>query len=84
MHPLQSALVVDRVLRVSQVKDDTAVGASTATGLKDALKVDGAVEVQAAILEHVNPVSLVVTGSVDDGDLFRVLASLSSTSACSE
>lgn len=47
------------------------MGTSTATGLKDTLKVNGAVEAQAAIIEDINPVSLVVSRSVDDGNLVQ-------------
>lgn len=86
-------LIVDRVLRVSQVENDAAVRAlfcvlasipefskkgqrgrekthSTTTGLaEDALKVNGAVEVEGAVLQDVDPVSLEVGSRVENGDL---------------
>lgn len=63
-------LVVLGVLGVSKVKDDSTVRSGTTAGLgKDVLKVNGAVEAEGAIIVDVNPVALVVTGSVDDGDL---------------
>ncbi|EEY14371.1 predicted protein [Verticillium alfalfae VaMs.102] len=63
-------LVVLGVLGVSEIVDDRRVRAGTTTVAgEDALKVDGAVEAEAAIVVDVDPVSLVVTGGVDDGDV---------------
>lgn len=66
-----SAVLVELgVLRVGQVKDNTAVGTGTTTANgEDVLKVDGAVEAKRAILKDVNPVTLVVSGGVKHGDL---------------
>jgi hypothetical protein len=68
---LEPSLVVDGVLRVSKIIDDTAVRTGTTTRFEDALKVNGAVEVQGSIVKDINPVRLVVTRSVDDRDLFN-------------
>jgi hypothetical protein len=63
-------LVVLGVLGVSEVKDDGAVRSGTTAGLgEDVLKVNRAVEAEGAVLVDVDPVTLVVTRSVDDGDL---------------
>lgn len=69
--PLQGqTLVVDRVLRISEIKDDSTVWSRTATGLgKDLLKVNGAVEAKRSIIVDVNPVTLVITRSIDNRDL---------------
>lgn len=63
-------LVVDGVLRVSQVEDDRAVRTGTTAAFsEDVLKVDRPVEGEGAIVVDVNPVNLVVTRGVEDGDL---------------
>lgn len=69
--PLQGqTLVVDRVLRISEIKDDNTVRSRTTTSLgKDLLKVNGAVEAKRSIIVDVNPVTLVVTRGIDDRDL---------------
>lgn len=65
-----SRLVVDRVLRISEIKYDNTVRSGTTSGLgKDLLKVNGAVEAKRSIIVDVNPVTLVITRSVDDRDL---------------
>lgn len=51
---MPSALVVERVLGISQIKDDTGVGLSTTTVLKLLAKVNSPVEAQAAILVDIN------------------------------
>ena len=45
-------------------------GTTTAAG-EDVVEVDGAVEGERAIRKDVNPVSLVVSRSVEDGDLYK-------------
>lgn len=69
--PLQrQALVVDRVLRISEIKDDSTVRSRTTTSLgKDLLKVNGAVEAKRSVIVDVNPVTLVISRSVDNRDL---------------
>lgn len=68
--PHTNPLVVLGVLGVSKVKDDSTVRSGTTAGLgEDVLKVNRAVEAERAVLVDVDPVALVVTGSVDDGDL---------------
>jgi hypothetical protein len=58
------------VLRVSEVVNDRRVRARATTVLReDALEVDGSVEAEASIIEDVDPVRLVVTWGVEDGDL---------------
>lgn len=64
-----SALVVERVLGISQIKDDTGVGLSTTTVLKLLAKVNSPVEAQAAILIDIDVQSLEVSGSIDDANL---------------
>ena len=44
---------------------------STAILGEDGLKIDGAVEAQSTVGQDVNPVGLVVTRCVEDGDLFQ-------------
>ncbi len=64
-------LVVNRVVRIRQVKDDGRVrtGASSRGG-KDLLEVDSAVEAETAVREDINPMALVIARSVQDRDLF--------------
>ena len=75
-------LVVDGVLGVSQVENDRAVGPGTTAILKDALKVNGAVEVERAIVVDIYPVRLVVTGGVEDGDLHSRVSTFFLFSLC--
>jgi hypothetical protein len=64
------ALVVDRVLRISEIKDDSTMRSCTTTSLgKDLLKVNGTVEAKRSVIVDVNPVTLVISRSVDDRDL---------------
>lgn len=66
IHPL----VVLGMSRISQIKDDARVRASAAAVLgEDGLEVNSAIEAESAVGQDVNPVGLVVTGSVQDRDL---------------
>lgn len=44
---------------------------TTTVAGEDAFEVDGPVEAEAAVVEDIDPVRLIVTGSVEDGDLER-------------
>lgn len=70
------SLVVYGVLRISQVKDDGTVrsGTTTVAG-EDVIEVNGAVEAQGTIVVDVNPVTLVVSGSIEDGNLVKAFVS---------
>ena len=62
-------LVVDRLLRISKVEDDSGVRLrATAVG-KLLGEVDGAVEAERAVIVNVNVQRLEVGGSVDDTDV---------------
>lgn len=64
------ASVILGVSRISQIKDDARVRASAAAVLgEDGLEVNSAVEAESTVGQDVNPVGLVVTGSVQDRDL---------------
>lgn len=63
------SLVVDGVLWVSEVKDNTGVGLSAATVGELLAKVDGAVEGQATIFLDIDVERLEVGGGVDDTNL---------------
>jgi len=70
-----NSLVVLGVLGISQVEDDGRVRASTtAVAGEDALEIDGPVEAEAAVVEDIDPVRLVVARSVEDGDLEREIS----------
>lgn len=73
-------LVVLGVLWVSEVKDDNTVRSGTATGLgEDVLKVNRAVEAEGAVVVDVDPVALVITRCVDDGDLQKDVSGVKSS-----
>lgn len=68
-----SHLVVDRVLGISQIEDDGAVRTSTTTAVsKNVLKVNGSVETQRTVLVDIDPMALVITRGVENGDLQHV------------
>lgn len=59
--------IVDWVLRVCEVKDDNAVGSGTATSFgEDLLKINGTVEAERPVVVDIDPMTLVITGSVDN------------------
>lgn len=62
-------LVVNRVLRISEVEDDRRVRLRATTVGKLPGEVDGAVEAERAIIVDVNVQRLEVGGSVDDTDI---------------
>ena len=62
-------LVVDRLLRVSEVKDDSGVRLRATTVGKLLGEVDGAVEAERAIIVNVNVQRLEVSRSVDDANV---------------
>ena len=59
--------------RVRQVVDDRRVGtgAASVTG-EDGIEVDGSVEAEASVGQDIDPVTLVIPGCIEDGDL-RIL-----------
>ncbi len=58
------------VVRVGEIVDDRRMRPSaTARPGEDGFKVDGAIEMQAAVWEDIDPVSLVVTRCIEDRDL---------------
>ena len=63
-------LVVLRVLRISEIEDDRRVRTRTTTvARKDGLEVNRAVEAQAAVVQDIDPVRLVVARRVKDRNL---------------
>jgi hypothetical protein len=64
-----NSLVVDRVLRISEVEDDRRVRLRATTVGELPSKIDGAVEPERAIIVDVNVQRLEVGGSVDDTDV---------------
>lgn len=69
MLPPVYALVVKRVLRISQIKDDTGVRLSTTTVGELLVKVDSPVEAQATIIVDVDVQRLEISRRVDDTNL---------------
>ncbi len=71
--------------RISQIKDHRRVRASTSTVLsEDLLEVDSAVKAKGAVRKDVNPMTLVVARSVEDGDLGTISQDIHSIIAYSE
>lgn len=68
----RDTLIVERILRVGQIKHNTRVRLSSTTVRKFLAKVNRAVEGQAAILIDVNVERLEVGRGVDDPDLARL------------
>lgn len=59
--------IVDWVLGVCEVKDDNTVGSGTATSFgEDLLKINGTVEAERPVVVDIDPMTLVITGSVDN------------------
>jgi len=66
-------LVINRILRIRQVKNDTRMRPrTTPAACKDLLKVNRSVEVERAILVNIDPVSLVVTRCIQHRDIARL------------
>lgn len=67
-----SSLVVLGILGIGKVKDDGRVRLSSSPVAVLLIEVDGAVEVERAVLLNIDPLRLEVGGRIDDGDGTRL------------
>lgn len=63
------------MIGISKIKDNTRMRSSTTTACgEDILKINRSVEAQATIRKYINPMTLIITRSVEDRNLNNRLA----------